>query len=186
MSQHKEFFVEGVLNKNKLSELARKYDAKLLNVLMREEKIRNHFFSELEEGILVFKKDVFLQFLNNKEFLPDSFTVYKIKIGLGRKDGSLLSENHDIVLNFPYKDCILEGGQIKEDAKRDEMFFYENLASTEIIRVLYDKVFTNFECYNKDVEYEAKKIKHDDNHIIKGNNVKCWILLQKSYGIYVM
>jgi len=77
-------------------------------------------------------------------------------------------------------------GQTKEDAKRDEMFFYENLASTEIIRVLYDKVFTNFKCYNKDVEYEAKKIKHDDNLIIKGNNVKCWILLQKLYGIYVV
>ena len=115
---HEEFLVEGMLNKNKLSELARKHDAKLLNVLMREEKIKNHFFSELEEGILVFKKDVFLQFLNNKEFLPDSFTAYKTKIGLGSRDGSLLSENHDIVLNFPYKDCILEGGQTKEDMIR--------------------------------------------------------------------
>jgi len=69
---HEEFLVEGMLNKNKLSELARKHDAKLLNVLMREEKIKNHFFSELEEGILVFKKDVFLQFLNNKEYVLKS------------------------------------------------------------------------------------------------------------------
>ena len=75
LSQHEEFLVEGVLNKNKLSELSRKYDAKLLNVLMKEDKIKNHFFSKLEEGILVFKKDVFLQFLNNKEFLPDSITA---------------------------------------------------------------------------------------------------------------
>ena len=37
--QHEEFLVEGVLNKNKLSELARKYDAKLLNFLTKEEKI---------------------------------------------------------------------------------------------------------------------------------------------------
>ena len=118
--QHEEFLVEGILNKNKLSELARKYDAKLLNVLMKEEKIKNHFFVEVEEGVLVFKKDVFLQFLNNKEFLPDSFTAYKTKIGLGSRDGSLLSENHDIVLNFPYKDCILEGGQDKDDQKREE------------------------------------------------------------------
>ena len=58
--QHEEFLVEGKLNKNKLSELARKYDTKLLNVLMKEEKIKNHFFSKLKEGILVFKKDVFL------------------------------------------------------------------------------------------------------------------------------
>ena len=180
--QHEEFLVEGVLNKNKLSELARKYDAKLLNVLMKEEKIKNHFFSELEEGILVFKKDVFLQFLNNKEFLPDSFTAYKTKIGLGNKNGSLLSENHDIVLNFPYKDCILEGGQTKEDAKRDEMFFNETLAPSEITRLLDDKVFTNFKRYDKDGEHEVKEIKEDDNFVIKGNNLVVLHSLKKKYA----
>ena len=180
--QHEEFLVEGVLNKNKLSELARKYDAKLLNVLLKEEKIKNHFFSELEEGILVFKKDVFLQFLNNKEFLPDSFTAYKTKIGLGNKNGSLLSENHDIVLNFPYKDCILEGGQTKEDAKRDEMFFNETLAPSEITRLLDDKVFTNFKRYDKEGEHEVKEIKEDDNFVIKGNNLVVLHSLKKKYA----
>ena len=180
--QHEEFLVEGILNKNKLSELARKYDAKLLNVLMKEEKIKNHFFSELEEGVLVFKKDVFLQFLNNKEFLPDSFTAYKTKIGLGSRDGSLLSENHDIVLNFPYKDCILEGGQTKEDAKRDEIFFNETLAPKEITKLLDDKVFTNFKRYDKDGEHEVKEIKEDDNFIIKGNNLVVLHSLKKKYA----
>ena len=182
LCQHEEFLVEGILNKNKLSELARKYDAKLLNVLMREEKIKSHFFSKLEEGILVFKKDVFLQFLNNKEFLPDSFTAYKTKIGLGNKDGSLLSENHDIVLNFPYKDCILEGGQTKEDIKRSEVFFNETLAPTEITRLLDDKVFTNFKRYDKDGEHEVKEIKEDDNFIIKGNNLVVLHSLKKRYA----
>lgn len=32
-----------------------------------------------------------------------------------------------------------------------------SLAPTKIIRVLYDKVFTNFKCYNKDVEHKVKK-----------------------------
>ena len=182
LSQHEEFIVEGILNKNKLSELARKYDAKLLNVLMRGEKIKNHFFSKLEEGILIFKKDVFLQFLNNKEFLPDSFTAYKTKIGLGNKDGSLLSENHDIVLNFPYKDCILEGGQTKEDAKRDEIFFNETLAPSEITRLLDEKVFTNFKRYDKNGEHEVKEIKEDDNFIIKGNNLVVLHSLKKKYA----
>lgn len=182
LSQHEEFLVEDILNKNKLSELARKYDAKLLNVLMKEEKIKNHFFSELEEGILVFKKDVFLQFLNNKEFLPDSFTAYKTKIGLGRKDGSLLSENHDIVLNFPYKDCILEGGQTKEDVKRDEIFFNETLSPTEITRLLDDKVFTNFKRYDKDGEHEVNELKENDNFIIKGNNLVVLHSLKKRYA----
>lgn len=182
LSQHEEFIVEGILNKNKLSELARKYDAKLLNVLMREEKIKNHFFSKLEEGILVFKKDIFLQFLNNKEFLPDSFTAYKTKIGLGNKDGSLLSENHDIVLNFPYKDCILEGGQTKEEAKRNELFFNETLAPAEITRLLDDKVFTNFKRYDKEGEHEVKEIRENDNIIIRGNNLVTLYTLKKRYA----
>ena len=150
--------------------------------MLKEEKIKNHFFSELEEGILVFKKDVFLQFLNNKEFLPDSFTAYKTKIGLGNKNGSLLSENHDIVLNFPYKDCILEGGQTKEDAKRDEMFFNETLAPSEITRLLDDKVFTNFKRYDKEGEHEVKEIKEDDNFVIKGNNLLVLHSLKKKYA----
>lgn len=179
---NEEFLVEGILNKNKLSELARKYDVKLLNVLMKEEKIKNHFFSKLEEGVLVFKKDVFLQFLNNKEFLPDSFTAYKTKIGLGSNDGSLLSENHDIVLNFPYKDCILEGGQTKEDTKRDEIFFNETLAPTEITKLLDDKVFTNFKRYDKDGEQEVQEIKDNDNLIIKGNNLVVLHSLKKRYA----
>ena len=182
LSQHEEFLVEDVLNKNNLSELARKYDAKLLNVLMKEEKIKNHFFVEVEEGVLVFKKDVFLQFLNNKEFLPDSFTAYKIKIGLGSRDRSLLSESRDIVLNFPYKDCILEGGQTKEDIKRSEVFFNETLAPTEITRLLDDKVFTNFKRYDKDGEHEVKEIKEDDNFIIKGNNLVVLHSLKKRYA----
>ena len=109
LSQHKIFLVEGVLNKNKLAELARRYDPELLNVLMGDEKVASYFFTTLETGIQIFKKDVFLQFLNNKEFLPDSFTAYKTKIGLATGD-RYISENKEVVLNFPYKDCVLEGG----------------------------------------------------------------------------
>ena len=61
------FFVDGALNKNKLAELARKYDAKLLELLMSDEEVKNHFFTNIQDGVLVFKKDVFLQFLNNPE-----------------------------------------------------------------------------------------------------------------------
>lgn len=57
-----EFVVNGILNKNKLSELARKYDAKLLNLLTKEENVKNHFFTTLEDGVLVFKKIFFYNF----------------------------------------------------------------------------------------------------------------------------
>ena len=166
-----EFVVNGALNKNKLSELARKYDANLLNLLMKEENVKNHFFTTLEDGVLVFKKDVFLQFLNNKEFLPDSYTAYKTKIGLGTDNGDYISENNDVVLNFPYKDCILEGGQTKEDTKRQEVFFNKTLAPNEINRLLDNKVLTNFKRFDKDGEHEVESIEDTDNLIIKGNNL---------------
>lgn len=180
--QHPEFLVEGQLNKNKLAELARKYDAKLLELLMSDEEVKDHFFSNVQDGVLVFKKDVFLQFLNNKEFLPDSFTAYKSKIGLATETGQYLSENNNVVLNFPYKDCILEGGQTKDDSKRQEVFFNETLAPTEITRLLDDKVLTNFKQYDRDGEHEVTELNKGDNLIIKGNNLIALHSLKKRFA----
>ncbi|MFQ9602274.1 MAG: DNA methyltransferase [Staphylococcus aureus] len=176
------FLVEGVLNKNKLAELARKYDPELLGLLMVDEEMKNHFFTTIQNGVLVFKKDVFLQFLNNKEFLPDSFTAYKSKIGLATQNSQYLSENNSVVLNFPYKDCILEGGQTKEDSKRQEVFFNETLAPTEITRLLDDKVLTNFKRYDQDGEHEVSELNDNDNLIIKGNNLIALHSLKKRFA----
>ena len=176
------FLVEGVLNKNKLAELARKYDPELLGLLMVDEEMKNHFFTTIQNGVLVFKKDVFLQFLNNKEFLPDSFTAYKTKIGLATENSQYLSENTSVVLNFPYKDCILEGGQTKEDSKRQEVFFNETLAPTEITRLLDDKVLTNFKRYDQNGEHEVSELNDNDNLIIKGNNLIALHSLKKRFA----
>lgn len=182
LSKNPKFLVDGVLNKNKLAELARQYSSDLLNQLMSNEKITNHFFSKLQNGVLVFKKDIFLQFLNNKEFLPDSFTAYKTKIGLGTPDRNYLSENKEVVLNFPYKDCVLEGGQTKDDVKRQEVFFNETLAPAEINRLLDEKVLSNFKRYDKDGEHEVEELKDTDNLIIKGNNLLALHSLKKRFA----
>ena len=182
LSQKEEFLVEGALNKNKLAELARQYDPMLLNLLMSEPTISSHFFSTLDEGVLVFKKDIFLQLLNNKEFLPDSFTAYKTKIGLATSDNRYLSEDNEVVLNFPYKDCVLEGGQTKDDAKRQEIFFNETLAPTEINRLLDDKVLTNFKRFDSDGEHEVTELNDTDNLIIKGNNLIALHNLKKRFA----
>ncbi len=173
--------VEDALNKNLLAEDARKYDTGLLNLLQKDKDLKSHFFSETDSG-LVFKKDVFLQFISNKEFLPDSYTRYANKIGLGSDDGSLLSGSKDVVLNWPYKDAILEGGQDKEDQKRSEVFFNEVLAPDQITRLLDDKVFTNWKRYDKDGEHELDELKDDDNLIIKGNNLVVLHSLKKRYA----
>ena len=180
-----EYLIDGNLKKNKLSELARKYDAKLLSLLMSNSLVKEQFFATIvtnSEQTYVFQLEKFLQFLNNKEFLPDSFTAYKTKIGLATQNGKYLSENHDVVLNFPYKDCVLEGGQTKDDAKRQEIFFNETLAPTEINRLLDKKVLTNFKRYDSDGEHEVDELKDTDNLIIKGNNLIALHSLKKRFA----
>lgn len=176
-----EYLIEGKLNKNLLSDLAHQYDSKLLNLLMSNSIVSKHFFSKLENNTFIFKKDIFLHFLNNKEFLPDSFTSYKTKIGLTINDSQYLSENNNVVLTFPYKDCILEGGQTKEDIKRKEIFFNEILAPSEINRLLDDKVLTNFKQFDINGEHEIDNINDTDNIIIKGNNLIALHSLKKRF-----
>jgi adenine-specific DNA-methyltransferase len=43
-----------------------------------------------------------------------------------------IKEINEVVLSFPFKDCVLEGGQSKDDEKRKEIFFNEVLAKDEI------------------------------------------------------
>ena len=183
LAKRKEYTVEGMLNKNKIAQDARSYSPNLINLLLADAELKGRFFTEAEEaGVLVFKKDIFLQFILNKQFLPDSYTKYKIKIGLGAEDGTSFAENQNVVLNFPYKDCVLEGGQDKEDQKRSEVFFNEVLAPDQITRLLDDKVFINWKRYDKDGEKPLDELKDDDNLIIKGNNLVVLHSLKKRYA----
>lgn len=119
----------------------------LILLLLSEEKVRDRFFKNLN-GIFVFDKQRFAWFIESKEFLPDSYTRYTNKIGLTH-NGDFISKSNDVVLDFPYKDCVLEGGQDKEDQKRKEIFYNETIASDEISKMLAPKVFTNAKRYTK-------------------------------------
>lgn len=134
--------------------------------------------------------------MESKEFLPDSYTSYTNKIGLTH-NGNFISQTNDVVLDFPYKDCVLEGGQDKDDQKRSEIFYNETIASDEISRMLAPKVFTNAKRYTavgeKDLTGELDPntiqvkeetgitFKDDDNLIIKGNNLIALASLLKRY-----
>jgi adenine-specific DNA-methyltransferase len=72
---------------------------------------------------------------------------------------------------WPYKDCVLEGGQTKAEAKRKEIFWNTTLAPDDIDRLLDPKVLTNFQRIDADGEHDAKILKSTDNLIIKGNNL---------------
>ncbi len=179
------FVSEGKLLKNKIVESALKLDKDLIKLLLNSEKIKAHFFIEVDKT-LVFDKEKFMKFIDNKEFLPDSYTSFKNKIGLTTDDGRYISKSREVVLAWPYKDCVLEGGQKKEDEKREEIFYNEILAPDEIDRLLEPKVLTNFKRIDVKGEHTLDGFKRDaevnkkrglpkdtitDNLIIKGNNL---------------
>lgn len=165
--------IDGHLNKNKIVELALKVEPQLIALLIKSETFKKHFFQEVE-SVLVFDKIKFQRFVNNKSFLPDSYTAFKNKIGLITNDDDLdnfISSSNDIVLAWPHKDCVLEGGQTKEDQKRNEIFWNETLAPDSVDRLLDAKALTNFKKFDKDGEHEVSEITGNENLIIKGNNL---------------
>ena len=93
----------------------------------------------------------------------------------------MIATSGKVELVFPYKDCVLEGGQTKEDQKRQEIFYNEILAPDEVDRLLYPKVFTSAKRYSKDNVEDINKFSEKDNLIIKGNNLLVISSLLKRY-----
>ncbi|MDU3136859.1 MAG: site-specific DNA-methyltransferase [Anaerococcus prevotii] len=156
--------------KTKVSDAARSNDQKLLKSLLNNDLLKETFFTRVDD-IYVFDKNKFVWVLESKEFLPDSFTMYKNKIGLVDSNNNLFSQKQDVSLVWPYKDCVLEGGQTKEDQKRDEIFYNETLAPDQVNRLQAPKVLGNSKRYTKDGIEENIEFKEEDNLIIKGNNL---------------
>ncbi|MEG1591271.1 site-specific DNA-methyltransferase [Chryseobacterium sp.] len=179
LEQDDNYAKNGIVFKNKVIEAALKLDSTLLTILLKDEKSKSTFFEEVE-GFLVFDKIKFQKFVSNKEFLPDSFTAFRNKIGL-TTNGEYLTEAKEVVLDFPYKDCVLEGGQTKEDQKRQEIFWNTTLAPDEIDRLFEPKVLTNWKKFDKDGEHGVTNISLEDNLIIKGNNLIALHSLNKVY-----
>src|SRR2546423_7858046 len=88
--------LEGNLAKNKIIDLALQLDAGILKLLKSSPELRKIFFLEVED-ILVLDKIKFQNFISNKQFLPDSFTQYKNKIGLVAT-GNILLSSGEVVL----------------------------------------------------------------------------------------
>ena len=170
LSKDKRFLSDdGKLLKNKVIEASLQLDSKLLKLLLKNKTIKKHFFT-LVDSTLVFDKSKFQKFISQKSFLSDSYTAFTNKIGLTVAD-EFISEGKEVVLSWPFKDCVLEGGQTKEDEKRDEIFWNETLAPDEIDRLLSPKVFTNFKKFDSKGKHKVTDVSLEDNFIIKGNNL---------------
>jgi adenine-specific DNA-methyltransferase len=186
----------GDLNYIKIKDFADKVDGELISLLADNKELREKFFTKIKD-IYVFNIQEFKFFLDESK-IDNSYTQYTNKIGLADSSG-FLENRSEVVLDFPFKDCILEGGQSTEEgtdtyfeysdtakhyeektAKRKEIFFNHVLAHDEIDRLLDKKALVNWKRFTKDSGKEGeevKEIKRDktgviqENLIIKGNNL---------------
>lgn len=172
---------DGRLLKNQIVEDALSIQPLLVKELLGNEKMKKVFFTDVE-GVMVFDKIKFQRFVSDTQFLGGSYTMFKNKIGLANENGRFVSESREVVLSWPYKDCMLEGGQTKEDAKRNEVFWNETLAPDEVNRLTEPKVFSNFKRYDKEGEHQVDHLSDNDNLIIKGNNLLALHSLKKKYA----
>ena len=124
----------GELKKWVVIHKAQNFDPELIELLQDDENLKNKFFVPVKES-MHFNQNSFIQFLEQKNFLNDSYTQYKNKVGL-TIDGKYLKQRNEVSLVWPFKDCILEGGQKREEDKREEIFFNEILAQDEITQLL--------------------------------------------------
>lgn len=169
-----------VLNK------AQNFDEELIGLLLDHADLKEKFFVNVK-GTLVFNQNLFVQFLEQKNYLNDSYTQYKNKVGL-TIDGKYLKQRNEVALVWPFKDCILEGGQSREEDKREEIFFNEILAQDEITQLLEPKVLTNAKRIDKDGEKPLDQFNRNekgtitDNLIIKGNNLLALHTLKEEFA----
>lgn len=171
---------EGELLKSAAANAAYKGDEKLVELLLSDSEMKKKFFNKVK-GTSVFRTEDFIAYVRDKNFLADSYTKYRNKIGF-TIDDKFLNERNEVALSWPFKDCVLEGGQTREDSKEREIFFNEILAQDEINKLLAPKVLTNWKRYTADGEINVGNknfcsLKRDkngtikENLIVKGNNL---------------
>ena len=100
----------GELNYIKVKDFADKFDEKLISQLADNKDLKEKFFTKIKD-VYVFNVQDFKFFLDESK-VDNSFTKYSNIIGLANNSG-LIKNISDVVLDFPFKDCVLEGGQKK-------------------------------------------------------------------------
>ncbi|HCR77233.1 MAG TPA: restriction endonuclease subunit M, partial [Chryseobacterium sp.] len=165
---------------------AQNLDEELIELLLQDPDLKENFFIKVKD-VMVFKQTLFIQFLEQKNYLNDSYTQFKNKVGL-TIGNQYLKQRNEVSLVWPFKDCVLEGGQSREEDKREEIFFNETLAQDEITELFDPKVLTNAKRIDQNGENNFDKFNRNengtitDNLIIKGNNLLALHSLKKEFA----
>lgn len=170
--KNKNFLDEnGELNEDKLITASFTGDEDFLNTLLEDVDLTKAFFQQIK-NIYIFDKNKFSWIINNIDFLPNSYTSYKNKIGLVNSNGDFLKSRNDVVLSFPYKDGVIVGGQTEDtrQGNTEEYILNEILCKDDIDTLFSPKAFKKHYKYDGEVKLDFK-CSLEDNYIIKGNNL---------------
>lgn len=160
----------GRLLVNKVQASAKAYDPDLIRLLMGDERAREMFFVDID-GTTIFENDKFIWALEAQDYLEGSYTEYSQRIGL-TVGGRRISDSDDVVLEFPYKDCVLEFDSTSEDDDRPEVMMNETLMRDEIDCLFAPKVFTDAQIHDSDGVRNVDHMPDDVNGLlVKGNNL---------------
>lgn len=152
----------------------------LIKALVANEKIKSVYGTDID-GIFIFDFDRLCSLLKYKEYWANSFTRYRNKVGL-TSEGKYLDYSSDVVLDFPFKDCVLEGGMTKEERGQSEVYYNEIIARDEIDLLFSPKLLTKAKRYSTSgINENITKFIDGDNLIIKGNNLIALYSLKEKF-----
>ena len=165
-----EYWIDKKLNRTAVIQDLKEKKLDLLKALINNGIIKSNYVTDIE-GVLVFDFEGLVSLIKYKDYWNDSYTDYINQIGLS-DNGRFIKNSTDLVLDFPFKDCMLEGGIKSEEEGRNEVFYHETIARDELDRLLSPKVLVNTKLYTQDgVEQDVTEFNENDNLIIKGNNL---------------
>ncbi len=167
--REEKFHLNGSLNLVAVRDACRGNDPRLLELLLGDPEISERFFTRVG-SVAVFDKGKFLQILERGQGNRDGYTLFKNKIGLSFDAITPKIPNH-VVLVWPYKDSVLEGGQTKEDRSRKERFLHTEVDANEIDRLFEPKALVNWKRWDADGCKAAETVSRTDNILIRGNNL---------------
>ncbi|MEJ7276314.1 site-specific DNA-methyltransferase [Staphylococcus epidermidis] len=113
------YFIEDVINKNKVIQDLDGYNTLLIEAFIKDETIKKNFTINVS-GNTVIQINKLIELFEMDEYWKDSYTKYSKKIGL-TTNTKFIDETTDIVLDFPYKDTILKASMSKENTDKDEL-----------------------------------------------------------------
>ncbi|CAG8472670.1 20117_t:CDS:10 [Cetraspora pellucida] len=163
LKKDERLIIDGNLAKNKIIELALKFDKELLKLLLSSPEIKKIFFQEVDD-ILVFDKIKFQSFVSNKQFLPDILTNFQ-KYEAGKEvpindilpNDNLIIKGNNLLSLYSLKEkyqskikLIYIDPPYNPDSKSNT-FVYNNVAIDEKelakLKILLEEIFRGYEIH---------------------------------------